>query len=71
MTDKMIPLSKAHAMVAAALEEASYALMECAVWCDSQERIDDGWRNGVADARRHISRHIRARVAELKEETHE
>jgi len=54
--------------IAAALEEASYALMECPVWCDRQEYVDDGWRNGVADARRHISRHIRARAAELKED---
>ena len=59
---------EAQAMVAAALEEASYALMECPVWCDRQEYVDDGWRNGVADARRHISRHIRARAAELKGE---
>ena len=61
---------EAQAMVVAALEEASYALMECAVWCDSQERVDDGWRNGVADARKHISRHIYigARAAELKED---
>jgi uncharacterized Zn finger protein (UPF0148 family) len=53
---------------AAALGEAADALMECAVWCDSQEYVDDGWRNGVADARKHIARHIRARAAELKED---
>jgi hypothetical protein len=34
----------------------------------SKMREDDGWRNGVGDARKHIARHIRARAAELKGE---
>jgi hypothetical protein len=59
---------EAKAMVAAALEETAKSLPSCTVWCDSQERVDDGWRNGVTDARKHISRHIYIRAAELKGE---
>lgn len=48
------------ALIRAALEVAETVLLECSVWCDSQDRTDDGWRNGVTDARKHGMAAIRA-----------
>ena len=55
-------LPEGQAMVADALERAADSLLECSVWCDSQERTDDGWRNGVTDARKHHMARIRALI---------
>jgi hypothetical protein len=46
----------------AALREAADSLLECSVWCDSQERTDDGWRNGVMDARKHHTARLLALI---------
>ncbi|MFN7883208.1 MAG: hypothetical protein ACK5PF_09380 [bacterium] len=46
----------------AALREAADSLLECSVWCDSQERTDDAWRNGVTDARKHHMARILALI---------
>ena len=43
----------------ATLEEAADSLFECSVWCDSQELTDDGWHNGVNDARKYHMQRIR------------
>jgi hypothetical protein len=48
------------AIVRAALERASDGLLECSVWCDSQEKADISWRNGVTDARKHHRERIRS-----------
>jgi len=53
----------------AALREASDSLLECSVWCDSQERTDDGWRNGVTDARKYHAAHILALINNTGDET--
>ncbi len=45
---------------AAAYGAAANSLLECSVWCDSQERTDDGWHNGVVDARKHHMQRITA-----------
>ena len=37
----------------AAIKAAADSLVECSVWCDSQERTDASWHNGVIDARKH------------------
>lgn len=50
----------AKAAVAMVVEKAADSLLECCVWCDSQPRTDDGWRNGVRDARKHGMTAIRA-----------
>jgi hypothetical protein len=55
-------LPDAAAIREAALREAADSLLECSVWCDSQERTDDGWRNGVADARKHHMARILALI---------
>jgi hypothetical protein len=52
--------ARADAAKTLALERAADALLECSIWCDSQERTDDGWRNGVFDARKHGMAAIRA-----------
>lgn len=44
------------------LREAADSLLECSVWCDSQDRTDDGWRNGVKDARKHHTARILALI---------
>ena len=48
------------AIVRAALEAAADSLIETSVWCDSQERADASWHNGVVDARKHHMRRILA-----------
>jgi hypothetical protein len=53
-------LTASQAETAAAYEVAADSLLECSVWCDNQERADDGWRNGVIDARKHHTNRIRA-----------
>jgi hypothetical protein len=52
----------------AALREAADSLLECSVWCDGQERTDDGWRNGVADARKHHTARILALIDNPRKE---
>jgi hypothetical protein len=52
-------LTASQAETAAAYEVAADSLLECIVWCDNQERADDGWRNGVIDARKHHANRIR------------
>jgi hypothetical protein len=50
-------LPNAAAILETALREAADSLLECSVWCDSQERTDGGWHNGVMDARKyHMAR---------------
>jgi hypothetical protein len=44
------------------LRKAAESLLECSVWCDSQERTNDGWRNGVTDARKHYMARILALI---------
>jgi len=53
-------LGSTAAMVGAAYEAAAESLLETSVWCDSQERTDDGWRNGLTDARKRVMARIRA-----------
>lgn len=53
-------LADAQAAQALVLERAADCLQDCNVWCDSQERPDAGWRNGVADAEKHHMAAIRA-----------
>lgn len=52
-SDELNPLADHKLAVAEAYRRAADSLLECSVWCDSQERTDDGWRNGVTDARKH------------------
>jgi hypothetical protein len=65
------PFQRAHsaAIREAALREAADSLLECSVWCDSQERTDDGWRNGVMDARKHHTARILALIDNTGKET--
>jgi len=49
----------AEAAMAAVVERAADSLLECSVWCDSQERADANWHNGVVDARKHFMARIR------------
>lgn len=44
----------------AAIKAAAESLVECSVWCDSQERTDASWHNGVIDARKHHTKAILA-----------
>jgi hypothetical protein len=53
----------------AALREAADSLLECSVWCESQERTDDGWRNGVTDARKYHAARILALIDNTAKET--
>ncbi len=55
-------LAETQALLADALERAADGLLECSIWCDSQERTDDGWRNGVTDARKYHMARIRALI---------
>jgi hypothetical protein len=48
------------ALVEAVIDAAANALLECSVWCDSQERTDASWHHGVIDARKHHMARIRA-----------
>jgi acetyl-CoA acetyltransferase len=48
-----VAASDAKLAVAMAVQKAADGLLECSVWCDSQERTDASWRNGVTDARKH------------------
>ena len=66
----------AEAAVALVVEQAADSLLEASVWCDSQERTDASWHNGVVDARKHHMAAIRhlasasavAKLAELRAE---
>lgn len=55
------------AAVKRALEAAETRLLECSVWCDSQERTSADWHNGVTDARKHHMSTIRAIAADPAE----
>jgi hypothetical protein len=61
------PQPDAAAIRKAALREAADSLLECSVWCDSQERTDDGWRNGLRDARKYHMARILAMIDTGKE----
>jgi hypothetical protein len=53
-------LTQSRAETAAAYERAADSLLECSVWCDSQDRATPEWRNGAQDARKHHMARIRA-----------
>ncbi len=58
--DALARLEDAEAAQALVVEQAADSLLECSVWCDSQERTDASWHNGVIDARKHHMARIRA-----------
>ena len=62
LSGDLIPRADADLALALMVEKAADSLSECSVWCDSQERTDASWHNGVIDARKHHMATIRSLV---------
>lgn len=60
LSGDLIPRADAELAVALMVEKAADGLLESSVWCDSQERADASWHNGVIDARKHHMAAIRS-----------